>query len=160
MNKTKDIIYAILFGALLYLVGAIILGAVEYLIDLYIGIDFVSILLYFFLARYITSQLMKGINNGGKFYTILFCIYTGLMFVLKNFVSTFVLLMVSGYSFVEILPLIPMTILGRIISVFKLDLSVNGALASIVNLLMLIIDLLIMGDGIYDAYKITKRYEY
>jgi len=156
MNKTKDILYTIFMGLLLYVAGAVILGGAQYFINMYFSMDFISIILYFFLARYITSQVLKGVNERGKFYTIILCIYTALMYLMKDYVATTIYLFMIGYGFKELISLVPFTMYLNFITIFDFSLSIDGFFVSIISLLIKIIDLLVMGYGVYTTYKLTK----
>ena len=62
MKNTRDYLYVIFMGLILFLSGAIILGGISYFIDVYIGFDFVSVLLYFVVSMFLTRQILKGIS--------------------------------------------------------------------------------------------------
>ena len=87
MRKTRDVLYTIFMGLILFLSGAVILGGISYFIDRYIGIDFVSVLLYFFMATFLTKRIMMNIVSRGIFYSIILPIYTGLMYLIKDYLD-------------------------------------------------------------------------
>ena len=150
MKNTRDYLYVIFMGLILFLSGAIILGGISYFIDVYIGFDFVSVLLYFVVSMFLTRQILKGIS-------IMLPLYTAIMYFVKDFVAILVILITSGETFIDAISFIPYYYIVRFISVFSIDFSVDGVFTAIINLLITILDILIMIVGVYNSYKITKR---
>ena len=157
MKKTKDYLYVIFIGLILYLAGAVILGGISYFIDVFIGFDFVSVLLFFVFSMFITRQVLKGISIRNKFVSIILCIYTAIMYFIKDFVAILVVLLMNGEAFFDALLFIPYYYFVTFISVFTIDFSVDGVFTAIINLLITIIDILILVIGVYNCYKITIR---
>ena len=157
MKNTRDYLYVIFIGLILYLAGAIILGGISYFIDVFIGFDFVSVLLFFIFSMFITRQVLKGISIRNKFVSIILCIYTAIMYFIKDFVAILVVLLMSGEAFFDALLFIPYYYFVTFISVFTIDFSVDGVFTAIINLLITIIDILILVIGVYNCYKITVR---
>lgn len=157
MKNTRDYLYVIFIGLILYLAGAIILGGISYFIDVFIGFDFVSVLLFFIFSMFITRQVLKGISIRNKFVSIILCIYTAIMYFIKDFVAILVVLLMSGEAFFDALLFIPYYYFVSFISVFSIDFSVDGVFTAIINLLITIIDILILVIGVYNCYKITVR---
>lgn len=157
MRKTRDYLYLIFVGLILFLCGSIILGCVSYLIDRFIGIDFISVILYFFVAIFLTKQVLKGIEIRNKFVSIILPIFTALMFILKDYVAIVVFNAMSGVSFLQIIKSVPLTMWYNFIGIFTASIDAVGVFNFILNILFFIIDILIMGVGIYYSYRITKR---
>ncbi len=157
MKNIRDYLYVIFIGLLLYLSGAVILGGISYFIDMTIGIDFISVLLYFLSSIFLTRQVLKGITIRNKFVSIILPIYTALMYFLKDFIAILVINMVNGGTFLESLMIIPHIYYINFITVFQIDFSVDGVFSAIIRLLITILDILIMAVGVYNSYKITKR---
>ena len=157
MKNIRDYLYVIFIGLLLYLSGAVILGGISYFIDITIGIDFISVLLYFLSSIFLTIQVLKGITIRNKFVSIILPIYTALMYFLKDFIAILVINMVNGGTFLESLMIIPYIYYINFITVFQIDFSVDGVFSAIIRLLITILDILIMAVGVYNSYKITKR---
>lgn len=157
MKNIRDYLYVIFIGLLLYLSGAVILGGISYFIDITIGIDFISVLLYFLSSIFLTRQVLKGITIRNKFVSIILPIYTALMYFLKDFIAILVINMVNGGTFLESLMIIPYIYYINFITVFQIDFSVDGVFSAIIRLLITILDILIMAVGVYNSYKITKR---
>lgn len=157
MKNIRDYLYVIFIGLLLYLSGAVILGGISYFIDITIGIDFISVLLYFLSSIFLTRQVLKGITIRNKFVSIILPIYTALMYFLKDFIAILVINMVNGGTFLESLMIIPYIYYINFITVFQIDFSVDGVFSTIIRLLITILDILIMAVGVYNSYKITKR---
>ena len=157
MKNTRDYLYVIFIGLILYLAGAIILGGISYFIDVFIGFDFVSVLLFFVFSMFITRQVLKGISIRNKFVSIILCIYTAIMYFIKDFVAILVVLLMNGEAFFDALLFIPYYYFVTFISVFTIDFSVDGVFTAIINLLITIIDILILVIGVYNCYKITVR---
>lgn len=157
MKNIRDYLYVIFIGLLLYLSGAVILGGISYFIDMTIGIDFISVLLYFLSSIFLTRQVLKGITIRNKFVSIILPIYTALMYFLKDFIAILVINMVNGGTFLESLMIIPYIYYINFITVFQIDFSVDGVFSAIIRLLITILDTLIMAVGVYNSYKITKR---
>lgn len=157
MSKTRDYLHVIFIGLLLFLSGAIILGAVSYLIGAYIGIDLISVILYFVMATFLTKQVLKGVETRNKFISIILPIYTALMYILKDYIALLVVYIISGAQFVEILKLVPTMMFYNFINIFIFDASVSGIFGFIINILFEVIEILIMGAGVYYSYKITKQ---
>lgn len=157
MKNIRDYLYVIFIGLLLYLSGAVILGGISYFIDMTIGIDFISVLLYFLSSIFLTRQVLKGITIRNKFVSIILPIYTALMYFLKDFIAILVINMVNGGTFLESLMIIPYIYYINFITVFQIDFSVDGVFSAIIRLLITILDILIMAVGVYNSYKITKR---
>jgi len=157
MSKTRDYLHVIFIGLLLFLSGAIILGAVSYLIGTFIGIDFISVILYFVTATFLTKQVLKGVETRNKFISIILPIYTALMYILKDYIALLVVYIISGAQFVEILKLVPTMMFYNFINIFIFDASVSGIFGFIINILFEVIEILIMGAGVYYSYKITKQ---
>ncbi|MBR4237674.1 hypothetical protein IKQ02_04495 [bacterium] len=157
MKNTRDYLYVIFMGLILFLSGAIILGGISYFIDVYIGFDFVSVLLYFVVSMFLTRQILKGISIRNKFVSIMLPLYTAIMYFIKDFVAILVILITSGETFIDAISFIPYYYIVRFISVFSIDFSVDGVFTAIINLLITILDILIMIVGVYNSYKITKR---
>lgn len=156
MNKTKDILYAIFMGLILFVAGAIILGGVSYLIDTFIGFDFISIILFFLLSIYLTKLVMRGIGTRSKFYSIILPIYVVLMYILKDYVAIFVIYISAGVPFKSLLLIMPYYMWLSIVSTFTIT-SVSGIFDFIIGILMFIVEILIAGAGAYQSYKITKN---
>ena len=156
MRKTRDVLYTIFMGLILFLSGAVILGGISYFIDRYIGIDFVSVLLYFFMATFLTKRIMMNIVSRGIFYSIILPIYTGLMYLIKDYVAFLIVFIVSGASIKDTLLVIPSMMFYSFINAFLIDFSATGFFNGIINILMLVIEILIMAAGIYNSYRVTK----
>ena len=129
----------------------------RHFIDITIGIDFISVLLYFLSSIFLTRQVLKGITIRNKFVSIILPIYTALMYFLKDFIAILVINMVNGGTFLESLMIIPYIYYINFITVFQIDFSVDGVFSTIIRLLITILDILIMAVGVYNSYKITKR---
>lgn len=155
MRKTRDILYTIFMGLLLFLSGAIILGGIEYFINLYIGFDFVSVILFFILARFLTTLVLKGIESRGLFYSIYLPLMVVVMYLVKDYVFFLVYYIMAGVNILSVLAFIPELMLERIISYFVFS-SEIGLGYFILNLLSGLLDILILFIGVYQSYKITK----
>ncbi len=155
MRKTRDILYTIFMGLLLFLSGAIILGGIEYFINLYIGFDFVSVILFFILARFLTTLVLKGIESRGFFYSIYLPLMVVVMYLVKDYVFFLVYYIMAGVNILSVLAFIPELMLERIISYFVYS-SEIGLGYFILNLLSGLLDILILFIGVYQSYKITK----
>lgn len=155
MRKTRDILYTIFMGLLLFLSGAIILGGIEYFINLYIGFDFVSVILFFILARFLTTLVLKGIESRGLFYSIYLPLMVVVMYLVKDYVFFLVYYIMAGVNILSVLAFIPELMLERIISYFVYS-SEIGLGYFILNLLSGLLDILILFIGVYQSYKITK----
>ena len=155
MRKTRDILYTIFMGLILFISGAIILGGIEFFISMYIGIDFVSVILFFILTRFLTNLVLKGIESRGLFYSIYLPLMVVLMFLLKDYVFFLVYYILGGVNILTVLSVIPELMLDRLISYFVYT-SEIGIGNYIINLFYGIIDILILIIGVYQSYKITK----
>ncbi|MBP5343370.1 hypothetical protein J6Y73_05540 [bacterium] len=157
MKKTRDYLYLIFVGLILYICAAIILGGISFFVETYVGIDFISVILYFLVSIFITRQVLKGISIRNKFVSIILPLYTALMYILKDFIAIFIIYFLDGASIIDAILLIPRIYYLRLITAFSFDFTVDGVFTSIINALIYIIDILIMCVGIYNSYKITKR---
>ena len=142
-------------GLILFISGAIILGGIEYFINLYIGIDFVSVIIFFILARFLTNLVLKGIESRGLFYSIYLPLMVVVMFLLKDYVFFLVYYILGGVNVFSILAFIPQLMLDRLITTFIYSSEV-GVGNYILNLLSFIVDVIILIIGVYQSYKITK----
>ena len=142
-------------GLILFISGAIILGGIEYFIYSYIGIDFVSVIIFFILARFLTNLVLKGIESRGLFYSIYLPLMVVVMFLLKDYVFFLVYYILGGVNVFSILAFIPQLMLDRLITTFIYSSEV-GVGNYILNLLSFIVDVIILIIGVYQSYKITK----
>ena len=122
---------------------------------MYIGIDFVSVILFFILTRFLTNLVLKGIESRGLFYSIYLPLMVVLMFLLKDYVFFLVYYILGGVNILTVLSVIPELMLDRLISYFVYT-SEIGIGNYIINLFYGIIDILILIIGVYQSYKITK----
>ncbi len=157
MKKTKDYLYVIFIGLILYLSGAIILGAISYFVGTFIGVDFISIVLFFLLSMFLSRQILRGINMRNNFVSIMVVIYTCLMYIIKDYTVFFVMLLLEGYDIMAILSTAPIMLINSFLLIFSLDFSIDGIFTSIIIILSKIIDILIMVAGAYYSYRITRR---
>jgi len=157
MRKTRDILYTIFMGLILFLSGAIILGGIEYFINEYIGFDIVSVILFFIAARYLTILVLKGLSTTSKFYSIYIQIMVILMYIFKDYVFFLVYYIVSGANIFAILKSIPYLMYERLLSYFIYS-SEIGLGYYVLNLFSGILDVVILFVGVYTSYKITKIY--
>ncbi len=142
-------------GLILFLSGAIILGGIEYFINLYIGIDFVSVILFFILARFLTNLVLKGIESRGLFYSIYLPLMVVVMFLVKDYVFFLVYYILGGVNVLTVLSVIPELMWIRFISTFIYS-SETGLGYYILGIIRLLLDILILFIGVYQSYKITK----
>ncbi len=157
MKKTGEYLYLIFIGFLLFMAGAVILGGISYFIDLYIGFDFISVILYYVFSMFLTRQVLKGIEIRGKAVSIILPLYTALMCIIKEFVVYIIILMLAGNGFFESLLIIPYTYLMDIISIFGNGFSMDGIFTSLINILIVILDVAIMIIGVVNSYRVTVR---
>lgn len=155
--KTKDTLYVIFMGLILFLSGAIILGGIRYLISLANFIDFVTVILYFFFAIYITKLVMKKVTTRSRVYSIILPLYTAIMYVLKDYVAFFVIDTLNGIGFKDVFLLFISSLKAEFLSYFAFPTSLSGIFLYIVGILYFIIEVLIMVAGVYQCYRITKQ---
>lgn len=155
--KTKDTLYVIFMGLVLFLSGAIILGGIRYLISLANFVDFVTVILYFFFAIYITRLVMKKVTTRSRVFSIVLPLYTAIMYVLKDYVAFFVIDTLNGISFKDVFLLFISSLKAEFLSYFAFPTSLSGIFLYIVGILYFIIEVLIMVAGVYQSYRITKQ---
>jgi len=155
--KKKDTLYVIFMGLVLFLSGAIILGGIRYLISLANFIDFVTVILYFFFAIYITKLVMKKVTTRSRVYSIILPLYTAIMYVLKDYVAFFVIDTLNGIGFKDVFLLFISSLKVEFLSYFAFPTSLSGIFLYIVGILYFIIEVLIMVAGVYQSYRITKQ---
>ncbi len=155
--KTKDTLYVIFMGLILFLSGAIILGGIRYLISLANFVDFVTVILYFFFAIYITKLVMKKVTTRSRVYSIILPLYTAIMYVLKDYVAFFVIDTLNGIGFKDVFLLFISSLKVEFLSYFAFPTSLSGIFLYIVGILYFIIEVLIMVAGVYQSYRITKQ---
>ena len=156
MRKTKDYLYVVFIGLILFLSGSIILGGIRYFSAIFIGIDFISTLAYFFLSSFITRQIISKISIRNKFVSFILPFYAALMYIFKLYTTAFIELLVSGYGFIEILKVIPMSMYYNLIIIFN-PVYYSSFTSYIVQLLSFIIDVFVGFVGVYYSYRVTKR---
>ena len=157
-NKIKDYIYLIFVSLVLFIAGAIIIGGIKYFIGISIGIDFVSIIIYYLLSAFLTRQILKYIRIRNTFVSIYLPLLTGIMYILSQYVAFIIIYTVMGYPFIEVLKVIPEVMVMQVLSYFtSFSLSVDGIFGPIINILILLIEILVMVIGIYQSYKVTRR---
>ena len=157
-NKTKDNLYLIFMGLLLYISGGLIIAAIRYFINRYVGIDFITIVLYYFGSVYITKLILNNIYIRNKFVTVYLCIMTAIMYLISRFAIYFILALIYKMPILNLMMLIPGSYVRQIVLLFSMDtINVDTIFQPIVIFLSLVIEVLIMIVGIVQCRKVTWR---
>ncbi len=151
MNKTKDIVYVTFMGLIMFLSGSILLGGIRFVINLIFPIDFISILIYFMLVRFLTKLVMRGVNTRCLYYSIYLPTLSVLMYLLVGPIYTFILLLVAGNSFFSSLAYTFISYIDSFISGFT-----GEPLQIMLSIFYLFIEILVLSLGVRDSYRLTK----
>lgn len=151
MNKTKDTLYVIFMGLIEFLSGSILLGGIRFVVNYLMPLDFVSILVYFALVRFLTKLVMRGVSTRSIFYSIYLPILSVLMYLLVNPIYLFIALMVQGASFLDSVNYIVIYSINTFISGFT-----GEPLEILLSSFYLFIELLVILIAVKDSYKLTK----
>ena len=151
LNKTKDTLYVIFMGLIEFLSGSILLGGIRFVVNYLMPLDFVSILVYFALVRFLTKLVMRGVSTRSIFYSIYLPILSVLMYLLVNPIYLFIALMVQGASFLDSVNYIVIYSINTFISGFT-----GEPLEILLSSFYLFIELLVILIAVKDSYKLTK----
>ena len=157
-SKIGDYLYVIFIGLLLFLAGSIIIGGASFLLKAYVGIDLISVILYYIVTIYITKEILKHIDIRNLFVSIYLPILAGLMYIFSEYVAFVIIYTVNGAPILQVLGVIPRIMYYNFLSYFtSFSLSVDGIFGPILNIFYLIIEILVVTVGVYQSYKITRR---